>query len=126
MKTLSKQDVAGESVGGIGAVAVSRWSDPRRAVGPRLRAKRGSSRWSVPAASELRDGSQGTLGPASASLRRQPPRRWLSEPGSVVHFNGSGPDSLASPPPFRVLVGEVAATLGFAAGHQSRRAFGWE
>ena len=51
-------------------------------------------------------------------LRHSAPRRLLSKPGSVVHFNGSGPASLVSPPPFRVLIGEVAAALGFAAGHQ--------
>jgi len=34
------------------------------------------------------------------------------EPGSVVHFNGSGPDSLANTPPFRVLVGDALRLSG--------------
>ena len=34
------------------------------------------------------------------------------EPGSVVHFPGLVPDSLASPPPFRVLVGEALRLSG--------------
>jgi len=38
------------------------------------------------------------------------------EPGSVVHFNGSGPDSLANTPPFRVLVGEALRLSGSIRG----------
>src|SRR5260370_42509742 len=34
------------------------------------------------------------------------------EPGSIIHHGGSGPDSLASPPPFHVLVGEAARLSG--------------
>jgi hypothetical protein len=34
------------------------------------------------------------------------------EAGSVVHFNGSGPDSLTSAPPFRALIGNVLRISG--------------
>ena len=40
----------------------------------------------------------------------------ILEPGSVVHFNGSGPDSLANVPPFRVLVGEALRLSGSLRG----------
>jgi hypothetical protein len=38
------------------------------------------------------------------------------EVGSVVHFNGSGPPSLVSPPPFRVLIGESLRLSGYLRG----------
>jgi len=38
------------------------------------------------------------------------------EPGSVVHFNGSGPDALANTPPFRVLVGDALRLSGSLRG----------
>src|SRR5262249_31725323 len=38
------------------------------------------------------------------------------EPGSVVHFRGAGPDALASPPPFHVLVGEALRVSGSLRG----------
>jgi hypothetical protein len=37
---------------------------------------------------------------------------WALERGCVVHHHGSAPDSLASPPPFHVLVGEAARLSG--------------
>jgi hypothetical protein len=40
----------------------------------------------------------------------------LLEPGSKVEFNGPGPDSLAGPPPFRVLVGESLRLSGVLRG----------
>jgi len=38
------------------------------------------------------------------------------EPGSVVHFNGSGPDALANTPPFRVLIGNALRLSGSLRG----------
>jgi hypothetical protein len=38
------------------------------------------------------------------------------EPGCVVHFNGSGPDSLTNTPPFRVLIGETLRLSGSLRG----------
>jgi hypothetical protein len=38
------------------------------------------------------------------------------EPGSVVHCNGAGPDSLANTPPFRVLIGEALRLSGSLRG----------
>src|SRR5262249_29978360 len=34
------------------------------------------------------------------------------DPGSVVEFNGAGPDSLTTPPPFRVLIGQSLRLSG--------------
>jgi hypothetical protein len=38
------------------------------------------------------------------------------EAGSVVHFSGAGPNALASPPPFRVLIGEALRLSGWLRG----------
>jgi hypothetical protein len=38
------------------------------------------------------------------------------EIGSIIHFNGSGPASLVSPPPFRVLIGESLRISGALRG----------
>src|SRR5689334_13484562 len=51
------------------------------------------------------------------------------EPGCVVHQGGPGPDLLASPPPFHVLVGEAArlsGSLRALTGATVRLGVGWQ
>ncbi|HZW33179.1 MAG TPA: hypothetical protein VFF52_20855, partial [Isosphaeraceae bacterium] len=51
------------------------------------------------------------------------------EPGCVVHQGGPGPDLLASPPPFHVLVGEAARLSGWLRGLTGatvRLGVGWQ
>jgi hypothetical protein len=46
----------------------------------------------------------------------QSPAPLALEIGSIIHFNGSGPASLVSPPPFRVLIGESLRLSGSLRG----------
>ncbi len=51
------------------------------------------------------------------------------EPGTVVYFSDAGPNPLASPPPFRVLVGEVMRLSGMVRGvtaNSVQLAAGWQ
>ena len=88
--------------------------------------KRGSSRSSVPAASGFGTSGRGQLGRASASFRRDASAPLALEAGSVVHFNGSGPDFPGEPAAVPGLDRRVVAALGLAARHQSERRSGWE
>jgi hypothetical protein len=59
------------------------------------------------------------LGDAAAGFRFMPrdaSKPVIPEAGSAIQLGGSGPDSLASPPPFRVLVGESLRLSGVLRG----------
>ena len=77
---------------------------------------RGQDEWGIAGAfrrpAQSRDESKGMRGPASGFTPSDAAATLVLEPGSVVHFQGLVPDSLASPPPFRVLVGEALRLSG--------------